>query len=88
VSHYTICFAELGVSDKLRCANVPTGEENVFKKRFTLVVCHYASLPVHGGLGERCAIKSSGPSGNGLSALGLRMLFRVGRAPAIEWLQS
>jgi hypothetical protein len=62
-----------------------TGEENVFKNFFALVVCQYASLPAHGRGGKLCAIKTFGYIGNGLSGLGLRVLFSVGRAPAIEW---
>ncbi len=61
------------------------GVYNVFNNLCSLVVRRYAPLPAHERFGKPCAINASGYIGHGLSGLGLRMLFSVGRAPAIEW---
>jgi hypothetical protein len=80
-----ISFAASTLSGNLRHHVDKSGEDNGFKEQFPLAVCQHLPLPADERHGELCATEIRGNIDNGLSGSRLRMLFSVGRAPAIEW---
>jgi hypothetical protein len=73
------------VSGNLRHHVYKSGEDNAFRELFLLAVCQYLALLVHERRCELCATEIRGNIDNSFSGSRLRMLFSVGRAPAIEW---